>query len=231
MTAAFGGKMANYIDQFTHPVPVDPRQTALVVVDMQYASGSRNHGLGAFLQREGKLADAEYRFSRIENLIVPNIQKLLAAWRSAGAPVIYLTVGARNADYSDAPPHVRKFFQICNNYRGSKENEIVEELKPLPDEPVYLKNTMGAFASVDLAKVFDDMGVKSAVYTGVSTNNCVDTTAREAADRGYGSILVSDATGTCSETMQNTTLASFQRLFGQVMTTEEVIGLLQRVPA
>jgi len=60
----------------------------------------------------------------------------------------------------------------------------------------------------------------------VSTNNCVDTTAREAADRGYGSILVSDATGTCSDRMQEVTLESFQRLWGRVVTTDAAIGEL-----
>lgn len=71
--------------------------------------------------------------------------------------------------------------------------------------------------------VFDRLGVKTAVDVGVSTNNCVDTTAREAADRGYGSILVSDATGTCSDRMQEVTLESFRRLWGRVLTTEEVM--------
>jgi len=217
---------ADYITAFTRPIAIHARDTALVVVDMQYASGSRDHGLGAHLARQGNLADAEYRFHRIETLIVPNTQKLLAAWRAAGAPVVYLTVGARKADMSDAPPHLKTFFQVCNNYEGSLENGIVEALKPLPGEAVVTKNTMGAFASAPLGEVFDRLGVKTAVYVGVSTNNCVDTTAREAADRGYGSILVSDATGTCSDRMQEVTLESFQRLWGRVVTTEGAIGEL-----
>jgi nicotinamidase-related amidase len=215
--------LSDYINRFTRPVPVDAGDTALVVVDMQYASGSRHHGLGALLASQGKLAEAEYRFARIENLIIPHTRKLLAAFRAAGSPVVYLTVGAHKADYSDAPPHVRGFFQACNNHAGSFENGIVEGLRPLPGDPVVAKNTMGAFASTDLGAVFDRLGVKTAVYVGVSTNNCVDTTAREAADRGYGSILVSDATGTCSDRMQEVTLESFRRLWGRVLTTEEVM--------
>jgi nicotinamidase-related amidase len=218
--------MANYIDQFTRPIEIKSSETALVVVDMQYASGSRDHGLGRYLAERGALGEADYRFSRIENLIVPNTRRLLDAWRAKDAPVIYLKVGSRNRDFSDAPPHLRKFFEITNNYQGSPENEIVEPLMPLPDEPVVFKNTMGAFASSDLGKVFERLGVRSAVYVGVSTNNCVDTTAREAADRGYGSILVSDATGTCSDRMQEVTLESFRRLWGRVETTDDVIAEL-----
>lgn len=218
--------MSSYIEQFSKKVHFSPTDTALVIVDMQYASGSREHGLGAFLKKEGKLGDASYRFDRIEQLIIPNIQRLLAAWRMLQAPVIYLTVGARKADFSDAPDHVREFYKICNNYAGSRENQIVAPLQPEPGEPVLLKNTMGAFASVDLQGVFDKMGVKTAVYAGVSTNNCVDTTAREAADRGFASVLVSDATGTCSEHMQNAALESFQRLWGEVHTTDAILSAM-----
>jgi len=223
--------MANYIDQFTRPIAIRPQDTALVVVDMQYASGSRSRGLGAHLAREGQLAEAEYRFSRIERLLIPNIGRLLAAWRAAGAPVIYLKVGSRKADFSDAPPHLRAFFQVTNNYDGSPENEIVAELAPLPGEAIVFKNTMGAFAGSDIAEVYARLGIVSAVYTGVSTNNCVDTTAREAADRGYGSILVSDATGTCSDRMQDVTLESFRRLWGRVLSTDEAIAELQAAAA
>jgi nicotinamidase-related amidase len=215
--------MSGYIEAFTWPVAIDPADTALVVVDMQYASGSREHGLGAHLARQGKLGDAAYRFDRIDNVVIPNTQRLLAAWRAAGAPVIYVTLGARNADYSDAPGYLRDFFETCHNHQGTRENDVVDALKPMPGEPVLLKNTMGAFASTPLADLFDRLGVKTAVYVGVSTNNCVDTTAREASDRGYASIIVSDATGTCSEAMQQSALASFQRLSGRVVSTDEAI--------
>ena len=214
--------------QFTRPVSIDAGDTALVVIDMQYASGSREPRPGRPSGAPGHAGRRRVPLPRIESLIIPNTQRLLAAWRAAGAPVIYLTVGARKADLSDAPAHLKEFFRICNNHAGSFENGIVEALEPMPGETIVAKNTMGAFASAPLGEVFDRLGVKTAVYVGVSTNNCVDTTAREAADRGYGSILVSDATGTCSDRMQDVTLESFQRLWGRVVTTEEAIGELTR---
>ena len=215
--------MSGYLEALTWPVAIDPADTALVVIDMQYASGSREHGLGAHLARQGKLGDAAYRFDRIDNVVVPNTQRLLAAWRAAGAPVIYVTLGARKADYSDAPGYLRDFFELCHNHQGTRENDVVDALKPMPGEPVLLKNTMGAFASTPLAALFDELGVRTAVYVGVSTNNCVDTTAREASDRGFASILVADATGTCSEAMQQSSLESFRRLSGRVVSTDEAI--------
>ena len=220
--------MSSYLEALTWPVAIDPADTALVVIDMQYASGSRQHGLGAHLARQGKLGEAAYRFDRIDNVVIPNTQRLLAAWRAARAPVIYVTLGARKADYSDAPGYLRDFFKLCHNHQGTRENDIVDALKPMVGEPVLLKNTMGAFASTPLGALFDELGVKTAVYVGVSTNNCVDTTAREASDRGYASIIVEDATGTCSEAMQQSALASFQRLSGRVVSTDEAIRELGR---
>lgn len=220
--------MSSYLKALTWPIAIRRSDTALVVVDMQYASGSRHLGLGAHLAREGTLEEAAYRFDRLDNVVIPNTQKLLAAWRAAKAPVIYVKLGARKSDYSDAPGYLRHLFAICNNHEGTRENEIVDELKPLPGESVLFKNTMGAFASAPLGELFDELGVKTAVYTGVSTNNCVDTTAREASDRGFASILVSDATGTCSEQMQQAALETFQRLSGRVVTTQEAIAELGR---
>ena len=218
--------MSSSLEALPWPVAIDPADTALVVVDMQYASGSREHGLGAHLAREGKLGEAAYRFDRIDKVVIPNAQRLLAAWRGAGAPVVYVTLGARKADYSDAPGYLRDFFALCHNHAGTRENEIVDALKPMPGEPVLLKNTMGAFASTPLAALFEGLGVRTAVYVGVSTNNCVDTTAREASDRGFASILVADATGTCSEAMQQSSLESFRRLSGRVVSTDEAIAEL-----
>ena len=215
--------MSAYLEALTWPVAIDPADTALVVIDMQYASGSREHGLGAHLARQGQLGEAAYRFDRIDNVVIPNTQRLLAAWRATGAPVVYVTLGARKADYSDAPGYLRDFFEVCHNHQGTRENDVVDALKPMPGEPVLLKNTMGAFASTPLAALYDKLGVRTAVYVGVSTNNCVDTTAREASDRGFASILVTDATGTCSEAMQQSSLDSFRRLSGRVVSTDEAI--------
>jgi len=79
--------MSNYVEGFTAPVNLSARSTALVVVDMQNASGSRAHGLGQWLDRRGELASAAYRFDRIDSLLIPNIGRLLAAFRAAGIPV------------------------------------------------------------------------------------------------------------------------------------------------
>ena len=218
---------ATYVDEFTRPFTLSRRSTALLVIDMQYASGSRHHGLGGLLAGQGRLEEASYRFDRIERLLIPNIRRLLQAFRAHGARVIYVTLGPTAPDYSDAPAHLRGFFRATNNRAGTREHEIVDELRPEPGELVVNKTTMGAFGSSGIDAALKAAGIAEVVCTGVSTNNCVGMTAQEASDRGYGSVIVADATGTCSEAMQEAYHDTFRRLWGRVMSCEEVIAEIE----
>lgn len=224
--------MANYINEFTYRFVLNPATTALVVVDMQNATGSLDHGLAKMLRAQGRLDESRYRFERIEHKIIPNTQKLLAAFREFGAPVIYITYGAETDDYSDVARHIRDIVAATNNKAGQPEHEIVDALKPLPGEPVLNKTTIGAFSSTDIEKHLRNLGVSEIVITGVSTNNCVGMTAMEAADKGFGVVLVSDATGTCSDRMQDAFEEMFLRLWGRVLTTSETLAELRaKIPA
>ena len=92
-----------FVDAFSQTFTIDAAETALIVVDMQNATGNRNMGLGKLLAERGESERAEYRFNRIESLLVPNIQRLLASFRKIGASIIYITYGANAPDASDAP--------------------------------------------------------------------------------------------------------------------------------
>ena len=219
-----------YIDEFTRQFWLTPQDTALVIVDLQYASGSREHGLGRLLAARGRLAEAEYRFARIERLVVPNSRRLAEAFRALGAPVIYVTYGAELPDFSDAPVHLKEWMRATNNRLGTREHEIVEAIRPRPGELVLNKTTMGAFASTGIEARLRGMGIANIVVTGVSTNNCVGMTAMEACDRQFGVVVVADATGTCSDEMQEATLKTFRRLWGRVLAADEVIAELRASP-
>lgn len=215
-----------FIDQFTQPVPLHAERTALIVVDMQNATGNRNMGLGKLLADAGEAASADYRFSRIETVVVPNTDRLLRHFRSIGARVIYITYGANIPDCSDVPAHLADIVRATNNREGQKEHEIVAELTPEPGELVLNKTTMGAFRSTSIDTHLRAMGIDTVVVTGVSTNNCVAMTAMEACDSQYRVVVVSDATGTDSEEMQQATLNMLRRLWARVIDTDEVIGEL-----
>lgn len=214
---------ADYINELSNTFSLDPKTTALVVVDMQYATGSREHGLGKMLREQGRLEEADYRFDRIENFVLPNTKKLLKAFREIGAQVVYVTYGAELEDCSDVPSHIRGIVSATNNIEGHEEHQIINEIKPLDGELIFNKVTMGAFASTGLESRLRALAISEIVTVGVSTNNCVGMTAMEASDRGFGVVLVSDATGTCDDDAQAAFEAMFLRLWGRVLGTSEVV--------
>jgi biuret amidohydrolase len=89
--------MSSYVEGFTVPVTLSVQTTALVVVDMQYASGSRTHGRGKLLAGQGTLDRAAYRFDWSDALLIFNIGKMLAAFRANGTHIVHLTVGCERA--------------------------------------------------------------------------------------------------------------------------------------
>ena len=211
---------ADYIRAYMAERAVDPAKAALVIVDMQYATGSRLGALARKLQAEGSRV-GDYRFDRIERLVLPHTLRLREHFRALGRPVLHVTIGAALPDASDAPVHMRKLFVEFHNHLGSREHEIVDELKPLPGEHVLRKTTIGAFASTNIDSLLRALGAEQLWMCGVSTNMCVETTAREAADRGYLVTLVEDACGTTHEDLHLVTMRNFQRLFGRVRSTEQ----------
>ena len=217
---------ADYIRAYMTERPIDLSRAALVMIDMQYATGSRQGALARKLQAEGSRV-GDYRFARIEQQVLPNTLRLRTHFSQLGRPVLHVTIGAAHADALDAPLHMRRLFTEFRNFVGSREHEILDELKPLPGEHVLRKTTIGAFASTNIDSLLRALGCEQLYLTGVSTNMCVETTAREAADRGYGVTLVEDACGTTHEDLHQVTMRNFQRLFGRVRSCDEALAELQ----
>jgi nicotinamidase-related amidase len=217
----------DYITDFNFDFELEPSATALVIVDMQYASACRETGLGKSLQAQGKEELVRYRYDRIEQVVVPTIRRLLAFFRRHRLAVVYLTMGSEMPDFSDALPHLKAFFTSSNNRLGTTEHEILEDVKPEPGELVLNKTTMGAYSSTNLDSIMWSRGIKFLLFTGVSTNMCVDTTARDGADRGFRCVIVEDACGASTQSYHDAALITFQRLFGKVQSAQDVIGELE----
>lgn len=217
---------ADYIRAYMAERPVDATRAALVMIDMQYATGSRQGALARKLQSDGSTL-GDYRFNRIEQSVMPNTILLRERFTQLGQPILHVTIGAALPDAGDAPIHMRKLFVEFRNHIGSREHEIIDALKPRPGEHVLRKTTIGAFASTNIDSLLRALCCEQLYLTGVSTNMCVETTAREAADRGYLVTLVEDACGTTHEDLHLNTMRNFQRLFGRVKSTAEALQELQ----
>jgi nicotinamidase-related amidase len=216
----------DYIRDYMSEPVIDAAGAALIIIDMQYATGSRQGALGRTLKAQGSSV-GDYRFARIEGSVLPSIVQLRAHFHRLQRPVLHVTLGSALPDASDAPRHMRKLLASCSNHVGSREHEILDELKPVAGEHVLRKTTVGAFASTPIDSLLRSLRVDQLYMVGVSTNMCVETTAREAADRGYQVTLVEDACGTTFEDLHQVTMRNFQRLFGRVASTAEAIAELR----
>ena len=203
---------------------LEPRTTALAIVDMQYASACRRTGFGRWLAEAGREQEGAYRFDRIERLVVPNIARLLAFFRERELARVFVRLGARLEGCGDLIPHLRQLEASFGNVLGQREYEFLDELAPRANEPVVEKLSASAFTSSNIDSLLRNLGVESIVFTGVSTSQCVDLTARDAADRGYRSLIVEDAVAEDRPDYHEWTLEQFRRLFGRVARTEELLA-------
>jgi biuret amidohydrolase len=185
----------NKVDVAAVPFPfaLVPGQTALVVIDMQRD----------FIEPGGFGASLGNDVSLLHTAIAP-IAHLLAAWRARGWPIVH-TREAHKADLSDCPPAKRlrgaPSLRIGDAgpmgrllVRGEAGTSIIPALAPHVGELVIDKPGKGMFWSTGLHDMLHAQGVTHLVFTGVTTEVCVQTSMREANDRGYDCLLVSDAT-------------------------------------
>ncbi|RUX48418.1 cysteine hydrolase, partial [Mesorhizobium sp. M4A.F.Ca.ET.050.02.1.1] len=170
-----------------------PEATALIVIDMQ-RDFAEPGGFGASLGND---------VSRI-TAIVPTVKRLIEGFRAAGLPVIH-TMECHRPDLSDLPPAKRdrgnasiRIGDVGPMGRvliaGEPGTAILDELAPLPGEIVIEKPGKGAFYATGLGEDLKRIGARQLIFAGVTTEVCVQTTMREANDRGYECLVAEDAT-------------------------------------
>jgi nicotinamidase-related amidase len=207
----------------------DPEKTVLLIVDMQRFCASPDYGVGAYLGTDNPLG--QYYFDRLYSTVIPNNQRLLAFARENGIKVAFLTIGPETlAGHELSPLHRAEWVRrralspVGETFvRGTPENGVIDELRPLPDEPVVNKITAGGFVSTPLDVYLRGMGAEYLLVTGVATNACVESTARDASDRGYWTYLVDDACGAFDPGSHAATLRNFAAMSGRVGTTQTAI--------
>ncbi|KQV03181.1 cysteine hydrolase [Devosia sp. Root105] len=188
-----------------YPYALDPAHTALVVIDMQRDFIERG-GFGDSLGNDVKRLEA----------IIPTTAALLALFRAQGWPVIH-TREAHKPDLSDCPPskirrgnpslHIGEMGAMGRLLvRGEPGNQIVDALAPLEGEMVIDKPGKGMFWATGLHEQLVELGITHLVFAGVTTEVCVQTSMREANDRGYECLLIEDATESYFAEFKATTL-------------------------
>ena len=205
---------------------LDHAAAALVIIDMQRD----------FLEPGGFGEALGNDVSVLRQAIGPN-QRLLAAWRAIGGLVIHTREGHR-PDLADLPPSkkVRGRSTLCIGdagpmgrilVRGEPGHDIVPELYPVAGEVVLDKPGKGAFFATDLDAILRSRGVRQLVVTGVTTEVCVNTTVREANDRGYDCLVVADCCGSYFPAFHEAGLAMIKAqggIFGWVAMVGDVLA-------
>ncbi len=213
---------------------IDMARSSLLVIDMQEYQTRPGYGLlksmEAFAPGVGN-----YYVERVQGTVEPNIQRLLTAFRQARKPVVYTAFCSEMRDGSDLAKWCKWRNESALELVGDKvfphkdeaSAQILMSVAPGPDDLVIYKTSSGTLNSTDLVQKLHNMNVESVVVTGVLTNVCVETTARDLADRSFDVVIVDDACATHCPELHDITLLNFQMVFGWARSTEEILELLK----
>lgn len=213
-----------------YPVTVDPLRTAVIVIDMQRDFMEPN-GFGAALGND---------VTRLQAAIDP-IAAILATARRAGLFVIHTREGHR-PDLSDLPPGKKARGRLDPGIgdrgpmgrilvRGEPGHEIIPALAPIAGEPIIDKPGKGAFHATDLETILRQRAITTLILCGVTTEVCVHSTLREANDRGFECLVISDGTASYFPAFHEAALAMVSAqggIFGFVTDSATLIRTLQK---
>ncbi len=218
-----------------YPLPLrsSSARVALVIIDMQ-RDFIEPGGFGAALGNQVKHLQQ----------IVPTVATLLKTFRELGLPVIHTREGHR-PDLSDCPPAKKRrgdsVLRIGDPgpmgrilILGEPGNDIIPQLRPKADELVIDKPGKGAFYATDLQERLNALGITHLIFTGVTTEVCVQTSMREANDRGYECLLIEDGTESYFPDFKQATIRMIQSqggIVGWVTTAGHLIASLRQAYA
>ena len=213
-----------------YPYELQPERCALVIIDMQ-RDFLEPGGFGEMLGND---------VAQLRRAIAPNV-RLLAAWREAGLLAIHTREGHR-PDLADLPPAKKVRGGGTTTIgdpgpmgriliRGEAGHDIIPELYPAAGEPVIDKPGKGAFHATDLHAILQNRSITQLVVTGVTTEVCVNTTVREANDRGYDCLVVADCCASYFPEFHEVGLRMIRAqggIFGWVADADDVIAALHQ---
>ena len=208
-TAAWIDEIAKYN---THRMRLKKSRACLMVIDMQ----------NEFLSDDGAV------FFHYAQEIVPNIKRLLAVSRKKDVPVVY--TGHVHEDPAIDGGMTAKWWPEIQSgeslIKGTKGVEIFAELRPRKGEKIVWKHRYSAFYNTDLEIYLRGLGVTDLIITGVLTNVCCESTARDAFFRDFRIFFVADATASSEPEFHVASLKNLAYAFAYITTTEEILNQL-----
>jgi ureidoacrylate peracid hydrolase len=199
---------------------VDPKHAALLLVDLQNDFCA-----------EGGMMHREKRDLSLVQAMVPRLARLVDEARAAGTRCIWI----RNVYNTSPNTYLSEVWleQASRRRQGSyTEHPVCEadawngdfyQVRPATGEAIVTKHRFGAFEGTDLDLILRSQQIRTVIMTGVATNVCVETTARQAFLKDYYVVFASDCTATYDQRDQDATLRTIDNFFGQVASAEEIV--------
>ena len=187
-------------------------KTAVIIIDMQNAFFT-----GSFVSRGFELLNKEET--------ITNIKKLCTYAQEKKWFIVFTKLGF-SPDYHDAGLLVKKYPEIKTGkaYQG-KDGEIIDALKVLPKEIIIVKTRYDSFYNTKLERVLKEKNIEKIICAGVLTNVCVESTVRSAFEKGFKVKVIKDEKTTDDEQLQNASLKTIEKHFGEVKKCSEIISI------
>ncbi|TDQ83849.1 ureidoacrylate peracid hydrolase [Dongia mobilis] len=199
-------------------VPVIPKQTALLFIDVQNFAAKRDGAEFRHLDETTFQAKYGWFFGELESSVVPNMQRLQKACRDRRIEVMYTTIESLTRDGRDRSLDYK--ITGFNVPRGSWDGRVINELAPGDDEIWLPKSSSSVFVSTHIDYILRNLGVKQLIVSGIITDQCVESAIRDACDLGYLVTQVTDACATYSRERHENSLRAIKGYCRQVTTVQ-----------
>ncbi len=216
-------------DILTRQTPVVPSETALLFVDVQNLNARPEGGVykAQGLEPDDALVRYDYYFSRLNNIALPNMERLQRACRGTGIEVLYTVIESLTHDGRDRSLDYK--ISGFNVSKGSRDAKVLRRIQPIDDEIIFPKTSSSVFISTNIHYILGNLGVKYLIVSGMLTDQCISSTVRDACDLGYLVTLITDACATHTRERHDTAIDHIKGYCRQC-TTDELITELGPSP-
>ena len=202
------------------------RHTGFLVIDVQYFVAAPGHGAYKDVDPDNIPEHLQYFFARINDYIVPNIKSIQGACRDTGIEVMFTLVENLTLDGRDRSLDYK--ISGFNVPKGSREAQVLDEIKPAHDEIVIPKTSSSVFNSTNIDYVLRNLEVDYLIVAGMLTDQCVESAVRDACDHGYLVSVVEDACGTYTEERHKNALDMYSG-YCRITSTDQIVAEIEAI--
>lgn len=210
--------------KLTRELPLDPKKSAVLIIDVQNFSVRREGAEFKHLSENDLELGYGWYFEQLGDVVIPNLQRLQAASRSARIEIIYTTIESLTKDGRDRSLDYK--ISGFNVPKGSWDGKVIDEISPAEDEIWLPKSSSSVFVSTHIDYVLRNLGIRQLVICGLVTDQCIESAIRDACDLGYLVTQITDACTTYSAERHANSLQAIRGYCRQI-TTDALISELE----